>query len=283
MLKSLKKRLPKPLRKPFKKLYKRYRIATSAWRTLPHFIIIGAMKSGTSSLFSYLIQHPQIMGSYKKEVHFFDWNYSKGTSRYRSHFPLARAVKPGMLAGEASPSYLYSPRAPARIHALLPQARLIALLRNPTERAISHYFHAVRTHRESLPLMEALWAEEERIAPALEKMRRDEFFKSPELVWHSYKKRGIYVEQLKRYWRYFDKDQLLIVNSDAIFNDPRAALKRIFTFLGVDPDVEIRNLAAENVGGNRTDVPLSVYAYLDAFFAPYNEELYEHIQQDFGW
>ena len=166
---------------------------------------------------------------------------------------------------------------------MIPHVRLIALLRNPTQRAISHYFHSLRQQAESLPITEAMQAEEERMARALEEMRQDEFHTSWAHIWRSYKQRGMYLEQLKRYWTYFDRDQLLILDSDKIFSEPREVLSRIFSFLGVDPDVEITNLAARNVGRNRTDVPPSVYQDLDGFFAPHNEELYKHVQQDFGW
>ncbi len=123
-----------------------YRRLTSGSRRLPDFIILGAQRAGTSSLYYYLSQHPQILPAVRKELHFFDDHYRRGLGWYRSQFPTRGAR--GTITGEATPYYLSHPHAPARIQRLLPQARLIVLLRNPVERAISHYFFEVSHQRE---------------------------------------------------------------------------------------------------------------------------------------
>ena len=260
-----------------------YRLYTSRFRSLPHFLIIGAQKSGTTSLFSYLEQHSQILTSLWKEVHFFDLNYDKGASWYRSHFPVALRVRPGSRVGEASPYYLCHPHSPGRIHDLLPEVRLIAILRNPTERAISHYFHEVKNGREPLPIMKALQAEEGRISAEWQKMRQDEFYSSRAHQYFSYKQRGVYIQQLKSYWKYFDKEQLLALSSESLFRDPNKKLQEVFRFLGVDPNFIIEDTSAENISRNRTELSPAVYQYLDHFFRPYNEELYQHLGQAFDW
>lgn len=119
------------------------------------------MKCGTTSLFYYLAQHPQLIPSATKEVHFFDGRVSLendtwalGLPWYRAHFPLKISMGDGKKAFEASPSYLFHPWAPERIHATLPNVKLIALLRNPAKRAVSHYLHERRKGRETLPLMQ---------------------------------------------------------------------------------------------------------------------------------
>jgi hypothetical protein len=163
--------------KPFgRDIIFKYRQATWSKRAFPSIIIIGAQKSGTSSLFYYLGQHPQIIPSYKKEVHFFDGglnpnvdNFNKGEPWYRSHFPLKRNTINNQKAFEASPLYLFNPLSPQRIYELIPEVRLIAVLRNPVERAISHYFHEKWAGREPFPIMKALQSEEKRLSPVINK------------------------------------------------------------------------------------------------------------------
>lgn len=166
-----------------------YRRASSRYRKLPDFLIIGAQKSGTSSLFHYLGQHPALRPAFRKEVHYFDGGLKNGESWYRSHFCLDspgghQAVK----AFEASPLYLFHPLAARRIHDRIPGMKLVVVLRNPVERAISQYFHSRRHGRESLPLMEALQQEDERLAAAI----RNENYEDESFIHHSYKRRGLY-------------------------------------------------------------------------------------------
>jgi hypothetical protein len=281
--KRLKQVLLHRLRWGAKKLRHSYRFSTSHWRDLPDFLVIGAMRAGSDSIFAYLIQHPQILGSYIKETHYFDWNYSKGVAWYRSNFPFVFEVKEDTLVGEATPDYLVYPYISRRIHALLPEAKLVAILRNPTYRAISHYFFSKFFGWETLPLMDALLAEEERIRPKLEKMLQDESYFSDETIWFSYKQRGLYIEQLRRYWEVFDRKQILIIDNAKLLNETRDTLKIIFEFLDIDPGIEIKDLSRKNVTNYPADIPLSVYQYLNEFFAPFNEQLFEEIDQDFGW
>lgn len=266
-----------------KKCTKVCRLATSASRSTPHFIIIGAMKAGTTSLFGYLGRHPQILKGPKKEVHYFDQKYRRGQYYYRSNFPLTAEIQSGSITGEATPLYLFHPHVPERIHNLVPDAKLIAVLRNPTKRAISDYFHQVRRHRESLPMMEAFLAEEERTSQGWGKMLRDKNFTSRSCMSFSYKKRSIYVEQLERYWEFFPKEQLMVLTSEALFSDPQGTYKRVLNFLGVSGDFNMTEFIPRNVGTNKTEVPASVRKYLDDYFAPFNQKLYERIGQDFGW
>ena len=264
---------------------RQYRSWTADRRCLPDFIIIGAQKSGTTSLFHYLAQHPQLKASWRKEVHFFDGglsprrdNHARGEHWYRSNFPLVDDMTAGDQAFEASPLYLFHPLAPARMAELLPDVRLIAVLRHPVERALSHYFHEVRKGRETLPVMEALEREEDRLALLLEKQD----YSHPVFTHFSYKSRGHYAQQIRRYHEYFPPENLLVLGSEAFFGDPHAALARIFDFVGVDP-VTVPNLVPRNVGSNRTRVEAPVYDYLESYFRPLNRELYALLGTDFGW
>jgi hypothetical protein len=134
------------LRETAKNALMAYRTATSRLRLLPNFIIIGSARSGTTSLYNYLVQHPGIAPALRKEVHFFDYNYQRGCSWYQGQFPthpymhyMQTIHRQAMITGEASPYYLFHPYVPQRVAQLLPEIKLIALLRNPIERAFSHY------------------------------------------------------------------------------------------------------------------------------------------------
>ncbi|MCA9838615.1 MAG: sulfotransferase [Trueperaceae bacterium] len=270
--------LPSPLIKPARTVLNQFRLATAPFRGLPDFLIIGAQKAGTSSLFSYLDQHPAVKMSRAKEVHYFDLNYAKGETWYRSFFALDQQK----LKGEASPYYLFHPHVAKRIKQLLPEAKLLVLLRNPTERALSQYFHAVRRDGETLDIQTALETEEERIGPDWQKLLSDETYQSEMVQLRSYKKRGLYLEQLERYWEHFAKEQILVLSSEAFFSEPNEILKTVYTFLGLTYE-PIANLEPQNIGSNRTRVAPEVIDYLNSYFAPFNKALFESLGQQFDW
>ncbi|MEW6078822.1 MAG: sulfotransferase domain-containing protein [Thermodesulfobacteriota bacterium] len=261
------------------KFKKAFRYATAGFRALPDFIIIGAMKAGTTSLFSALTQHPKIIRSHTKETHFFNSHYHRGLYWYRSNFPFARRLAGGGKTGEATPQYIYHELVPERIHQTLPEVKLIAMLRNPTERTISQYFHEVRKGREDLPMMKAFRAEEERLAGVL---RKDDFA-NPLYIHASYKKRGVYHEQIRRFLRYFPREQLLVLDSDEFFADPAGSIKPVFQFLEVDEAFPVDGIEHKNIGWNRTRVEPEVYEYLNDYFAPHNRELYSLLGRSFPW
>jgi hypothetical protein len=267
------------------RLIRRYRQATLRNRPLPDFIIIGAQKGGTSSLFAYLAQHPQLLPSLKKEVHFFDGginnktdNYQKGQAWYRANFP-RKDVGARSKAFEASPLYIFNPLVPKRIFDLIPDVKLIALLRNPTERAISHYFHVKEKGYEPLPVSEALRAEESRLADIIDR----EDYKSEAFRHYSYKSRGLYKEQLDRFLAYFSQQQLLVVGSEDFFRQPDSTLRRVFEFVGIDPAFKVKDLKPRNVGRNRSQVDPGIYEYLDNYFQPHNQALYKLIGENYAW
>lgn len=264
----------------------RYRKATAPKRCLPNFIIIGSQKSGTTSLYAYLRRHPQIVPAFKKEVHYFDGGlkptedaYEKGEHWYRSHFPLRSRVKTDQLTFEASPLYIFNPFAPQRIKSQIPEVKLIAILRNPTERAISHYFHECRKQRESLPIDEAMRAEEDRLGMVLE--AKD--YKNKVFMQRSYKARGHYCEQIQRYFNIFPREQMLIMSAEDLFKKPDICMRRVFDFVGADPDFKVANFTPKNVGRNRNCIPKHVYHYLDDYFRTPNQNLFNMLGKDFDW
>lgn len=193
-------------------------------RMLPDFIIIGAQRSGTTSLFNYLGQHPEIYQSFPKETHYFSNHYQKGVGWYRSHFPLKvhkviaeSYLKRKFIAGEATPYYISHPLAPGRVHNLVPNVKLIVLLRNPVDRAYSHYHHQVKLGMEPLTFEEAIDAEEERISGEVERIKRDVQYRSFNLQNYSYLYRGVYIHQVRTWLEYFDREQFLVLESEVFF------------------------------------------------------------------
>ena len=268
------------------KISNKYRQITAANRALPDFIVVGAQKAGTTSLFSYLSRHPQIIPANKKEIHFFDGglnpavdNFSKGVEWYRSHFPSWEKMDNGIKTFEASPLYLFNPLAPERIHKMLPGVKLIAVLRDPSERAVSHYFHESRKKREDLPVMQALKAEESRIRDAVESKN----YKSHSFIHHSYKSRGLYKEQLERYYKIFPEKQIKVISSDKLFNETKEILRELFEFIGVDTGIEISDTSPKHVSKNKKKPVSEVYDYLKDYFYQPNRELYQFLGRDFGW
>lgn len=245
---------------------------------LPNALIIGAQKGGTSSLHYYLSQHPDVSVSSKKEVHFFDGGhtprvdtYAKGLGWYAAFFPESEA----RIRLESTPSYLFDPLAPARIKNDLPDVRLIALLRNPIDRAISQYFHNLRKPgREPLSLADALNQEEARL--------RGADLRSTAFRHYSYQARGRYAEQLRRYFDLFDRRRLLILQSERFFRNPAEQLERVYDFLGLaqaaGPDLTPRN-ASNNTEAATPDI----VALLRSSFAPLNDELFDLLGQRFDW
>ena len=285
-LPSLKQMIPNWIKPYALSVRRQYRRATWRYRALPDFIIIGAQKSGTSSIYYYLSQHPQLLPSFNKEVHFFDGgldssvdNFEKGKPWYCAHFPLNKNISADQKTFEASPLYIFNPLAPKRIFDLIPQVKIIALLRNPTERAISHYFHEKRFHREPLSIYEAFEKEEQRLGPVI----KEKDYKSDIYMHQSYKSRGLYKDQLERYLKYFSMDQILVMSSEMFFTHPDHSLKRMFEFVGVDTDYKVKDLTPMNVARNRRDVAPEVYEYLNNFFLPHNQALYELVGEDYGW
>lgn len=284
-----------PVKQMVSPALKRARSLVRRWqgkrRALPDFLIIGAQKSGTSSLYRYLAQHPQVRASEPKEVHYFDGGtpagddaYARGEIWYRSHFPRRAELAPGQKVFEATPIYLLHPLAAERIAATVPEARLIAVLRNPVDRALSHYFHNVRQNdlrrnREDLPPRAAMAAEEARLADVLARGDyKDELYRA-----FTYKARGRYLEQLERYWAHFPRERLLVLRAEDLFADPAGTVKRVLDFLGLDPAPAAIDFRPANVGHNRADVDAATVAELEAYFAPLNRALAAALGEDFGW
>jgi len=252
------------------------------WRALPSFLILGAHKSGTSSLYAYLHAHPQVVGAAWKELYFFGPRFSKGTRWYRAHFPLRRRLeRENAVTGEATPYYLFHPCAAEQVTRTLPDARLIVLLRNPVDRAISHYWHQVSRGRERLPLPDALDAEPERLGNAEDVLRADCSRPCYNHLHFAYTGRGLYAKQLKRYDRHFDRGQLLVLKSEDFFDRPQRTFDRVTDFLGLQP-WSLQQKKPRNTG-SYPETSTATRARLERFFRPHNRALYEHLGTDEAW
>ena len=234
--------LERPLaRPPLPELIRRrvalkLRKATSGMRALPDFIIAGAQKCGTSSMHQYFTHHPRLLAGSIKEIQFFNggldpvWDkYAEGEALYRSYFPLRTTVhRKAALCFEASPDYIFSPKAAARMARVVPDAKIVVLLRDPVERAISHYFHELRRGRESADIETAFAREEERLAPAM----AAENFKDTAFINLSCKLRGRYAEQLERLYAHYPRDQVLVLEAEGFFEDPLSVMRKVLDFVG---------------------------------------------------
>ncbi len=271
-------RIPEPLRVVLRNAVWATGTLSARLRPLPDFLILGAQKAGTTALYTYLRRHPEITGPAWKEVSYFDRHYRRGPAWYRGNFPLGAR---GSIVGEASPSYLFHPRAPERVAALLPDALLIALVRDPAERALSHYHHELALGREELPFEEALEREDERLAGELERMYEDSAYFSHAWWNHTYLARGRYAEQLVRWLASFPSEQLLVLSNEDLAAQPVATYARVLEFLGASS----HRLESYPRVYDRDYPPMSpeTEARLSTYFAKPNRRLYELVGRDLGW
>jgi hypothetical protein len=272
--------IPEPARAVLRNAVWTYGRATASARPLPDFLIIGAQKAGTTALYAYLRRHPAITGPSWKEVSYFDRHYGRGEAWYRGNFP-NRVRARGKLVGEASPSYIFHPLGPERVKALVPEARLVALVRHPVDRALSHYNHEVALGREPLRFEDALDAEEDRLRGEEERLAADPSYFSHAWWSHAYKSRGRYAEQLERWLAVFPREQLLILPSEDLGGEPERTHARVLDFLGVVPH---RLDAYPRVYERQYEAmsPETRERLAAEFEAP-NRRLYELLGRDLGW
>ena len=262
------------------RLRRRARLATAGARRLPDFLVIGAQRAGSTSLFAQLCAHPGVAPPSHKEIHYFDLQSFRSLRWYRSHFPPAAAAR-GRITGEASPYYLFHPAAPARVAKALPDVRLVAIVRDPVARAYSHHQLSVRDGREQLGFEEALRAEPARLAGEEARLLTDRAYRSHPHRHQSYAARGLYAEQLRRWHEHVAPERLLVVSSEELFADPFATGATVLEFLGLDA-AEVPPLPVRN---QRPYPPMSDAArtLLEARFEAPNRELQELLGRDLGW
>ena len=194
---------------------------------LPDFLGLGVQKGGTTTLHRLLERHLSVFLPPVKEVHYFSLHFAEGDAWYRHQFaPAAQEQR----CGEITPYYLFHPEVPKRVHALLPKARLIVLLRDPVERALSQYFHSRRLGFEPLRLEEALAVEPDRLSSAAAVLRVANG-KHQSHQEHSYLSRSRYDQQIPAWEALYPAAQLLVLRSEDLFSRPAEIWLRVLEFL----------------------------------------------------
>jgi hypothetical protein len=277
-----------------------FRSMTAFTRAMPDFLIIGGQRCGTSSLYYYLTEQHGISSAATKEVHFFDDFYTKGINWYRAQFPTSmykyyveHIHKRHFLTGEASPYYIFHPHAPRRISEVLPNTKLILLLRNPIDRAYSQHWLEVKGRYETLSFEEAIKNEQERIAAEREKMLSDEQYHSFKHRRYTYLTRGIYIDQIEYWMNYFSKEQFLFLKTEDLYSNPASIVRQTLEFLGVpgeeiDTNREYKKYKVPSKTGYRTKdstpkLDPNTRKFLVEYFKPHNARLYEFLGRDLEW
>jgi hypothetical protein len=261
---------------------------TSRWRTTPDYLVIGVKRGGTTSLQQYLTAHPDVLEpNAAKASHYFDANYAKGWSWYLAHFPTRRwtdrqrADGRPVVVGEASPYYCFHPLALDRIAARLPDVRLVIVLRDPVERAWSHYAYELARGNEELSFGDALDAEPARLAGAAERIRSGDASDDRHWRLHAYLERGHYADQIAAVHERFPAGQLHVVVSEELFAQPLAVMNDVFAFLGVPP-VDDGDFAPVNAN-RKNELDPTIRERLAEHYAEHNERLYELLGRRLPW
>ena len=267
-----------------------FRTLTIPLRTLPDFLIIGFHKTATTSLYDYLIQHPNIGSATHKELHYFDTYFWRGLGWYKTHFPtkmeknrIEKISGQRFITGEATPNYVFYPKAYSRVKQSLPNAKLIVILRNPIDRAYSHYNYQKKLNRGALENTTF----EEIVKEEIEKMTNDgfekEFLRNFNLKTDRmpYVHLGIYVKFLKKWMSIFPKEQFHIVKTEELEQNPNKTINDIFHFLDLQgyeiPDLKKRNTT------KYLEMKSDTRKMLYEFYKPHNEVLEKLLAMKFDW
>lgn len=266
-----------------------FRQLTRHIRILPNFLIIGTQRGGTQSLFEYLMKHKNIFPPWGREAHYFDsyyyWGWKK--SNYKGFFPTIfykafykYVRKRDFITGESTPYYLFHPLIPKRVFKMMPNIKIIVLLRNPIDRAYSNYNMNKSKYRENLSFEDAIEREKRLYNRNLEKVVKEKKYN----LFHqrrSYLARGLYVEQLKNWHQYFPKEQFLIIKSEVFYKDPEMVLNKVLKFLN-QPKMKLK----EYNKFHKLKYPKmneNTRKKLIEYFRPYNEALYKYLNINFNW
>lgn len=289
----VKDRSPRPVLDVANSATRAFGVVTARWRALPDFFIVGTKRGGTTSLWNWLDGHPQVLSMFpkprglKSTDHFF--SASRGEERwYRSHFhttayrALAGSRRGGpVVNGEASPYYMYGPHVPRLMSQVVPDARLLVLLRNPVERAYSHYQERRQQGVETLSFADALAAEEERTAAEWRRVLEDPDRYSSDVDFFSYRDRGVYLPQLERLYAAYPAEQILVLRSEDLYAEPQKVFDTTCDFLGISRHPLVKPTRHNEI--KRAPMDAALREELTEFYRPHNEALYSYLDRDFGW
>jgi tetratricopeptide (TPR) repeat protein len=243
----------------------------------PDFLIIGAAKCGTSSLHKYLNYHPQILFPHKKELDFFWRHYDKGIDWYLAQFP-SICDRPDFLTGEATPNYIRFPEVAQRIYQLHPNIKLILLLRNPIDRAVSWHYHKLNTglNRDYENIEHAIATELQQIADFSEEKIINTGYYSPDNILSS-----LYIYKVREWMKYFSGEQLLVLKSEDFYENTEVVMKQVFNFLEL-PEHKLDKYIKVNAGSYQP-IGKDLRKTLGNYFQPYNKQLEDFLGMKFNW
>ena len=262
-------------------LKRHYYGITAKSRVLPDFLIIGAVRSGTTSLYYDICQHPSVKKAAYDEIGFFDDNYHLGEDWYRSLFPTKKKMHEvkqntgNAITGEDTPFYIWNEIACKRIAEVLPNVKLIAILRNPVDRAYSNYFLGVRHGNETKNFDHVIMKDIEFLDSKIKMEFKNSDYKKSHIA------KGFYAKQLKKWFEHFEKKQIFITTTEELDNNPDIVLEQIFKFLEL-PNFSIKEIKRHKKS-KYPKMNEDVRKKLLNYFEPYNEELFELINQRFDW
>ena len=257
---------------------------SSPLRVLPDFFVIGAGRTGTTSLYHYLSQHPSLSKSAYDELGYFNDNYHLGEYWYRSLFPsiftkyMIKLKTNHFMTYDVTPSYVRGPWNAKRIKKLFPNTKLIIVLRNPVDRTYSHY-HLAEQFGETRSFEEIIKEDMNNILNWNIDSKDDRYFATK--VEKSFLARGFYAEQLSVWFKLFSKNQIMIVSSEKLSSDTKNTMNNIFQFLNL-PKFEIPNTKKVNVS-QYSKMNSDTRKLLINFFKPYNKLLYNFLGVNFDW
>lgn len=254
-------------------------LAESNWqpekKSGPDFIIAGASKCGTTAIYQYLSHHPQILFSHKKEIDFFWKNYQRGVDWYLAHFPTI-TDRDDFLTGEATPNYIRFPQVARRIKKTFPHTKIIILLRNPVDRAISWHYHKLNSGLTKLDLATAIATEIERLANVSEAEIINTGYYNPDNILSS-----LYIYKIRPWIETLGREQFLILNSEDFYLNPLKNMQQVFKFLSL-PNCSLDSYPKVNAGSyNQADS--TTRKTLSDYFASYNLQLEEYLGMKFNW
>jgi hypothetical protein len=276
-----------------------YALLTSPWRPYPDFLVIGAKRGGSTSFYYDLLRHSQIYPLFPrpehlpkaaatKGVHYFDVNFARGSHWYRAHMPSTavrqfaqRRTGGPVVVGEASPYYLFHPLAAERAARVVPDTKIIVVLRDPVQRAYSHWKERWRNKLESLSFADALAAEDERVGDAEARLLADPHFYSYAHEQLSYARQSEYGPALARWYDHFPRERILVLCSEEYFAEPDAVLGSAHGFLGL-PREQVASGSVLNAARG-SDLDAAGVAELAGRFAASNRRLTELTGRLFPW
>jgi len=267
---TMKSAAPIALKRAGRKAATSFGAVTARWRSGPAFLLVGGQRCGTTSLFRALIAHPAIVSAnYHKGVNYFDVNYARGPSWYRGHFPIERDGQRRCF--DASGYYMFHPHAPGRILHDLPGIKIVAMVRDPVERAYSAYQHEYARGFESESFDRALELESRRVGPELDRMLADEGYQSMVHRHQAYRARGHYADQLQPFVDALGRSQVHVMESERFFAEPEQEYARLLEFLGAPVAMPAR--FDRYNARSRAPMGESVRDELTDYFAAHDERL----------